>query len=101
MQLAPAQLDTLYEDALGDRLFEMPQPAYIGTQWAGGEHWGGWLTARSGAMSNALRWDAWTMNVRWSDDHKRLNAYVSELVRMVKSLPEYRALPRPKGNYID
>lgn len=101
MRLTTAQLDTLYKAALLDRLFDMPQPWRIPSQWAGAEHWGGDLTVGAGSVRHALRRDSWGGTEPWTDDHKRLQAFVAELRRMVEASPVYRALPRPRGNYID
>jgi len=101
MRLSDAQIDTLYEDALRCRLLEMPQPAQLQAFACGGEKWSGVLNVQAGAARNSLRWLPWSRVDQWSDDHKRLDAYIEELQRMVHNAPGFRALPRPRGNYID
>jgi hypothetical protein len=101
LRLSDAQLDTLYEEALKNRLFEMEEPLPLGTRWAGAEHWGGMLTVKSGALERSFRWDVWNPTANWTDGHKRINSYVGTLERMVVTSPVYRAMPRPKGMYID
>jgi hypothetical protein len=100
MRLSPAELDTLYDDAIRDRLFEMPQPRPLPWIYFG-SHWSGVLTLGAGSARHSLQWDLWTWNEPWSDDHKRLNSYVRKLARMAKKSPAYRVLPRPRGMYID
>jgi len=101
MRLSDTQIDTLYEDALRCRLLEMPQPAQLHDFSSGDEKWTGVLTMQAGSARNALRWRPWSRGDLWSDDHKRLDAYIEELQRMVHEAPAFRALPPPRGTYID
>jgi hypothetical protein len=101
MRLTEAQIDTLYEDALRYRLLEMPPPGQLSEFWSGAGKWTGVVTPHAGAFQQSLRWAPWTRSELWSGNHKRLDAYVNELQRMVHNAPAYRALPRPRSNYID
>jgi len=101
LRLTDARLDSLYEEALHDRMFEMQQPGYLSGSWGGSEHWGGELTLWAGGSSRVFRWDFWNPTASWTDDHKRLDAFVATLKRMVVTSSEYRKMPPPKGAYID
>jgi hypothetical protein len=101
LQLTRGQLDSLYDEALNDRMFEMVEPRPIGTSWVGAEHWGGVLTLKAGESKRSFRWDFRGRTEPWSEDYKRLNLFVANLKRMVQTSPAYLAQPRPRGLYID
>ena len=101
VRLTDAQLDSLYEEALLDRLFEMPQPRFLGPERLGSTSWGGDLTLYTINAERSFRWDAWNRNVPWTEDHRRLNSFVIHLKQMVESSPELLALPRSTRWRID
>ena len=101
VRLAKAQLDSLYEEALLDRLFEMQEPRFLGAERLGSVRYGGVLTLYWSHDERSFRWDAWDRDVLWSEDHKRLNSFVIRLGNMLESSPEMLALPRPTRWRID
>ena len=97
LRFSDAQLDTLYDAVIRMRLFDDPGPIpYL----AHGETR---LTVRAGPSTRVL---AWSHGYFWpprpiSDGEKRLHALLDTIGRMVSTDPAFRALPPPKGIYID
>jgi hypothetical protein len=99
--LAETQIDTLYEAALAGRMFSGSQPSLGWERWAGATGHGGTLILRCGEHVVSYRWYPVSDQIVWSDDLKRLNAYVGMVHRMVGSHPATEALPPPRSMYID
>jgi hypothetical protein len=60
------------------------------------------LTIRAGDQLKTVSWAIrGRPDAEYQDDWKRARSLVEMLSKMVKRRPEYRALPPPKGMYID
>jgi hypothetical protein len=86
----PSQIDTLYEAALASRMFSMSQPELPSPE---NDPAAGTLTLRSSAGEVSFHWRPPTDELVWSDDFKRIHAYVLMVDRMVWAHPATRALP--------
>lgn len=114
LRLTAAKLDALYREALAIRLFDelmldlAQKDAQAWVSSCGRDY----LEVRAGTVSRQLSWVGNAqLEGRWADgtwatgrpaeDWKRLNAFVGHVFTMVHRHPEYRALPRRRGMYID
>ena len=101
MRLPDAQLDSLYERCLADRLFDTSMNQQPHEGWAGAGDHGGELVVRAGGLENRLSWLPASFSDHWTDEWKRLHRIVGMVQRMAMQHPAYRALPPPTGLYFD
>jgi hypothetical protein len=103
LRLSDAQLDTLYDAMIRMRLFDYPGPApplhsptsYHSDRWAS-------LTVRAGPARKELSWEQDYFRPRpMPDEWKRFDHLERMIVRMVLADSGFRALPPPKGYYVD
>lgn len=101
LRLADAQVDSLYELCLADRLFDTVQNQRLPQGWARARDGGGDLVVQAGGLKNRLWWSPAGSGVPWTADRKRLSRIVRMIQWMVEQHPAYRALPQPTGHYYD
>jgi hypothetical protein len=100
-RFSPEELDSLYDRVIAIRFFDLPTSVPIRVAFAN-SFGDATLTIRAGEQLKTVSWAIHGRpDAEYQDDWKRARSLVEMLSRMVKRRPEYRALPPPKGMYID
>jgi hypothetical protein len=101
LSLPEEAIDTLYAAAIREHIFDLPDEFPLSS---GGMLWSPQevdLRVASGGGYRLWHWS--TGRVPWppTDEWKRLSRFLATLDSVVAAQPAYRALPRPRGMYID
>jgi hypothetical protein len=97
LKLSDAQLDALYEAALGMRLFDIPGPLPPFFPDDGILSRTEWLTVRAGTSTKEFAWSRdYPRPEPAPDDWKRFVELIQTVDNMVRSDSGFRALPRPQ-----
>ena len=101
LRLSEAQLDTLYDTVVRMRIFDLPEHPRPRRTMVFVSSFGTRFVVRAGETAKVFTWRDGDPSPPLPYEWKRLFAVVNSLRRMVTSHPAYRALPPPKGIYID